>query len=151
MVFSIFQRLQEKISSWFLSFLQVKNISLNSQTACIFSAFFQGTSSALNVAEADKVEQCPSAVPGSVCQTDPKTMQLHIEEAAVTSARAKGKMSGMIRKSHAELVQVQNAGAQYCQTFYFSLLNEIKCCTLQLLHQFTESLMVSIIIVIRMP
>ena len=119
-----------------------------------FSAFFLGTSSALNVAEADKVEQCPSAVPGSVCQTDPKTMQLHIEEAAVTSARTKGKMSGkgMIRKSHAELVQVQNAGAQYCQTFYFSLLNEIKCCTLQLLHQFTESLMVSIIIiVIRMP
>ena len=57
------------------------------------------------MAAADKVEQCPSAVPESVCQTDPKTMQLHIEEAAVlvSSARGKGKMSGkgMIRKSHA--------------------------------------------------
>ena len=128
MVFSIFQRLQEKISSWFLSFLQVKNIPLNIQIACIFSAFFLGTSSALTVGAADKVEQCPSAVPESVCQTDPKTMQLHTEEAAVSSARGKGKMSGkgMIRKSHAELVQVQNAGAQYCQPFYFSLLNEIK-------------------------
>ena len=105
MVFSIFQRLQEKISSWFLSFLRVKNILLNSQTACIFSAFCLGTSSALSVAAADKVEQCPSPVPESVCQTDPKTMQLHIEEAAVlvSSARGKGKMSGkgMIRKSHA--------------------------------------------------
>ena len=118
-MFSIFQRLQEKISSWFLSFLQVKDISLNSQTACIFSAFFLGISSALNVAEADKVEQCPSAVPESVSQTDPKTMQLHIEEAAVTSVRGKGKMSGkgMIQKSHAELVQVQNTGARYCQPF----------------------------------
>ena len=122
MVFSIFQRLHEKISSWFLSFLQVKNIPLNSQTACIFSAFFLGTSSALSVAAADKVEQCPSAVPESVCQTDPKTMQLHIEEAAVTSARGKGKMSskGMILKSHAELVQVQNAGAQYNTANHFT-------------------------------
>ena len=127
MVFSIFQRLQKKVSSWFLSFLQVKNIPLNSQTACIFSAFFLGTSSALTVAAADKVEQCPSAVPESVCQTHPKTMQLHIEEAAVSSARGKGKISGkgMIWKSHAELVQVQHAGAQYCQPFYFSLLYEI--------------------------
>ncbi|XP_015754272.1 PREDICTED: uncharacterized protein LOC107333922 [Acropora digitifera] len=49
-----------------------------------------GTSSALTVAAADKVEQCPSAGPESVCQTDPKTMQLHIEEAAATSARGKG-------------------------------------------------------------
>ncbi|XP_067020807.1 uncharacterized protein [Acropora muricata] len=59
-----------------------------------------GTSSALNVAEADKVEQCPSAVPGSVCQTDPKTMQLHIEEAAVTSARAKGMNTNEVVKIH---------------------------------------------------
>ena len=106
------------------------------------------------MAAADKVEQCPSAVPESVCQTHPQTMRLHIEEAAVSSARGKGKISGkgMIRKSHAELVQVQHAGAQYCQPFYFSLLYEIKCSTLQLLHQFPESSMVSIIInVIRMP
>ena len=59
-----------------------------------FSAFFLGTSTALNVAAADKVEQCPGAVPESVCQTDPTSMQVHIEEAAVTSARSKGKMSG---------------------------------------------------------
>ena len=115
MVFSIFQRLQEKISSWFLSFLQVKNIPLNIVRLYVFfSAFFLGTSSALTVAADDKVEQCPSAVPESVCQTDPKAMQLHIEEAAVTSARGKGKMSGkgMIWKSHAELIQLQHAGAQ---------------------------------------
>ncbi|XP_015777362.1 PREDICTED: uncharacterized protein LOC107355329 isoform X6 [Acropora digitifera] len=48
-----------------------------------------GKSTAPTVAAADQVEQCPSAVPESVYQTDLKTMQLHIEEAAVTSARGK--------------------------------------------------------------
>ena len=121
----LFEILQEMISTWLLSFLQVKNIPLTSQnpvmTACIifFSAFFQGTSStALTVAAADQVEKCPSAVPESVYQTDPKTMQLHIEEAAVTSARGKGKMSGkrMIQISHAELVKEQHAVIQYSFT-----------------------------------
>mgnify|MGYP000211732113 FL=1 len=74
------------------------------------------------MAAADKVEQCPSAVSESVCQSHPKTMQLHIEEAAVSSARGKGKMSGkgMIRKSHAELVQLQHAGAQYTANHFTS-------------------------------
>ena len=96
----------------------MKNIPLNSQTACTFSAFFLGTSTAPTVATADKVEQLPSAVPESVCQTYPKTLQLHIEEAAVTSARGKGKISGkrMILKSHAELVQVQHAFIHYSFT-----------------------------------
>ena len=107
--------LQEIINTWFLSVLQVKNIPLNIQTTCIFSAFFLGTSTAPTVATADKVEQLPSAVPESVCQTYSKTMQQHIEEAAGTSATGKGKMSGqsMILKSHAELVQVQHAVIQY--------------------------------------
>ena len=40
------------------------------------------------------VEQCPSAVSGSVGQPDPKAMQHHIEKAAVTSGRGQGKISG---------------------------------------------------------
>ena len=63
-------------------------------TACLFSAFFLGKSTASTVAVPDQVAKGPSAVPESVYQTDPKTMPLHIEEAAVTSARGKGKMSG---------------------------------------------------------
>ena len=55
--------------------------------------FFLGKSTAPTVAAADKLEQHPSAVLESVGQTGPKTMQLHIEEAAITSARGKGKMS----------------------------------------------------------
>lgn len=88
-----------------------------------FSAFFQGTSSALTVAAADKVEQCPSAVPEAVCQTDPKTMQLHIEEAVVTPARGKGKMSGkrMIQKSHAELMYKYNMQL-YPMQYSFTIL-----------------------------
>ena len=57
------------------------------------SIFFLGKSTTPTVAAADKVETCPSAVPESLGQTDPNTMQLHIEEAAVTCARGKGKMS----------------------------------------------------------
>ena len=58
-------------------------------TTCLFAAFFLGKSTTPTVA----AEQRPSAVPESVGQHDPKTMQLHIEEAAVTCARGKGKMS----------------------------------------------------------
>ena len=57
-----------------------------------FFCIFLGKSTAPTVAAADQVEECPSAVPESVYQTDPKTM--HIEEAAVASGRGKGKMSG---------------------------------------------------------
>ncbi|XP_067020829.1 uncharacterized protein [Acropora muricata] len=48
-----------------------------------------GTSGAQAVAADDLVEECPSAVSESVCQSDPKTMQQHIEKDAVTS-RGKG-------------------------------------------------------------
>ena len=49
--------------------------------------------SLLLVAADDLVEQCPGAVPESICQfvVDPKTMQQHIEKGAVTSGRGKGK------------------------------------------------------------
>ncbi|XP_074624546.1 uncharacterized protein LOC141882489 isoform X2 [Acropora palmata] len=51
----------------------------------------EGTSAAhLTIAADDLAKQCPSAVSESVGQPDPKTMQQHIEEAAVTSARGKG-------------------------------------------------------------
>lgn len=148
--------LQEIIRTWSILFFRWKTYHSIVRLHVFFLHFFLGTSTVPTVATADKVEQLPSAVPESVCQTYPKTMQLHIEEAAGTSARGKGKILGkrMILKSHAELVQVQHAVIHYSFTinFYFSLFYEIKCCTLQLLHQFTESLMVSIIIiVIRMP
>ena len=99
-------------------------------TTCLFSTFFLGKSTAPTVAAADQVEQCPSAVPESVYQTDLKTMQLHIEEAAVTSARGKGKMSGkrMIQKSHAGLLYKYNMQVyNRALPFYFSQLYEIKC------------------------
>ncbi|XP_015768941.1 PREDICTED: uncharacterized protein LOC107347503 [Acropora digitifera] len=83
-----------------MSVLQVKNMPLNTHTACIFSAFYVGTSTAPTVATADKVEQLPCAVPEPVCQTYPKTMQLHIEEAAVTSARGKGMNTNEVVKIH---------------------------------------------------
>ncbi|XP_074624520.1 uncharacterized protein LOC141882469 [Acropora palmata] len=41
------------------------------------------------VAADDLVEQCPGAVPESICQNDPKTMQQHIEKRVVTSGRGK--------------------------------------------------------------
>ena len=55
----------------------------------------------LLVAADDMVEQCPGAVPESICQHDPKTTQQHIEKGVVTSGRRKGKMSGkrMIQKT----------------------------------------------------
>ncbi|XP_074624545.1 uncharacterized protein LOC141882489 isoform X1 [Acropora palmata] len=54
----------------------------------------EGTSAAhLTIAADDLAKQCPSAVSESVGQPDPKTMQQHIEEAAVTSARGKGNIS----------------------------------------------------------
>ena len=64
----------------------------------------------MTIAADDLAKQCPSAVSESVGQPDPKTMQQHIEKAAVTSARGKGKMSGkrMIQKSHAELMYKYN-------------------------------------------
>ena len=85
-----------------------------------FPAFFQGTSSAPTVAAADMVEQCPSAVPESVWQTDITSMQVHIEEAAVTPARRKGKMSGkrMIQNPmlsfYKHNIQVYNPGFFFC-------------------------------------
>ena len=79
----------QEISPWFLSFLLVKKEALNCQiptiTACIISAFFQGNSAAQAVAADDSFEQCTMAVPESVCQPDPATMQDHIEKGAVTS------------------------------------------------------------------
>ena len=86
-----------------------------------FFCIFLGKSTAPTVAAADQVEECPSAVPESVYQTDPKTM--HIEEAAVASPRGKGKMSGK-RVFHNPMlcfykynIQVYN---QFC--FLFSLV-----------------------------
>jgi len=55
----------------------------------LWKMVYAGTSSAPTVAAADMVEQCPSAVPESVWQTDITSMQVHIEEAAVTPARRK--------------------------------------------------------------
>ena len=87
----------------------MKNIALNSQnpamTTCLISAFFLGTSATQAIAAvADKVEQCPSAVPEPVCQPDPKTMQQHIQRGGDTSGRGKSKNDS---ESHAELnVQV---------------------------------------------
>ncbi|XP_044179056.1 uncharacterized protein LOC122960680 isoform X1 [Acropora millepora] len=48
-----------------------------------------GTSAAQSSSSADKVKQCPSAVPESICQPDPKTFQQNIEKGAVTSSRGK--------------------------------------------------------------
>ena len=93
------------------------------------SAFFPGTSSALTVAASDKVEECPGAVPESVCQTDPTSMQVHIEKAAVTSAREKGKMSGkrMIQNPMPALLQdLQRTVVQARLFFLFLQLYEIK-------------------------
>ena len=85
-------------------------------TTCLLSAFFLGKSTAPTVAAADQVEKCPSAVPESVYQTDPKTMLLQIEEAAVTSARGKGKMSDKRLFQNLMLCfykyNVQNTGVQ---------------------------------------
>ena len=63
-------------------------------TTCLISAFLPGTSAAQALAADDLVEHCPSAVPESVCQPDPKIMEQHIEKAGVTSGRGKGKISG---------------------------------------------------------
>ena len=60
-------------------------------TVCVI---FLGTSGAQAVAADDLVEECASAVSESVCQSDPKTMQQHIEKGAVPAGRGKGKMSG---------------------------------------------------------
>ena len=61
-------------------------------TTCLISAFFLGTSVAHAVAADDLVEQCPSAVPESVCKPHPATMQQHIDKGAVTSGREKGEI-----------------------------------------------------------
>ena len=47
----------------------------------------------LLVAADDLVEQCPGAVPESICQHDPKAMQQLTEEGVVTSGTGKGKIS----------------------------------------------------------
>ena len=58
----------------------------------IIVTFFENVSILL-VAADDLVEQCPGAVPESICQHDPKTMQQPIEKGRVISGRGKGKMS----------------------------------------------------------
>ena len=40
------------------------------------------------------IVQCPTGVSESVCQSNPTAMQQHIKEAAVTSGRGQGKISG---------------------------------------------------------
>ena len=47
----------------------------------------------LLVAADDLVEQCPGAVPESICQHDPKTMQQLTEEGVGTSGTGKAKIS----------------------------------------------------------
>ena len=81
----------------------------------------------LLVAADDLVERCPSAVPESICQHDPKTMQEHIEKGVVTSGRGKGKMSSERMFQNPMLsfykynIQAYNPGF-----FLFSQLYEIK-------------------------
>ena len=58
-------------------------------TTCLFAAFFLGKSTTPTVA----AEQRPSAVPESVGQHDPKTMQQLTEEGVGTSGTGKGKIS----------------------------------------------------------
>jgi len=74
----------------------------------------------LLVAADDLVEQCPGAVPESICQNDPKTMQQHIEKRVVTSGRGKGKMSVKRMFQNPMLsfykynIQVYNPGFFFC-------------------------------------
>ncbi|XP_015765567.1 PREDICTED: uncharacterized protein LOC107344434 [Acropora digitifera] len=76
----------------------------------LWKMVYAGTCTAPTEAAADKVEQRPSAGPESVCQTDPKTMQLHIEEPAVTSARGKGMNTNDVVKIHrSEQMQLPSA------------------------------------------
>ena len=86
--------LQEIISPWSLSFFKKNSTQNAAMSTCHISAFFLGTSAAQVIAADDLVEQCPGAVPESIYQPDPKTMQQHIEKGGVTSGRGKGKMSG---------------------------------------------------------
>ena len=98
-----------------------------------------------SVAAADKVDQCPSAVPGSVCQPDPKTVQQHIEKGAVTSGRGKGKISGktVLLSLHGTSTTYKYTIQFYCFTSHSFMKSNM---TLQLLFQFTERLMVSFVV-----
>ena len=108
---------------------------------------FLGTSGGQAIAAHDLVEQCPGAVSESVCQPNPTTKQQHIEIGAVTSGRGNGKMLGkivMLRLHGTSITDRCTTQFNYC--FSFSRLYEnMKSKTLQLLHQYTESFMVSLI------
>ena len=117
-------------------------------TTCLISVIFLGTSATQAIAADDLVEQCPSVVTEPVCLPDPTTMQQLIGESAVTSSRGKGKISGkkiiimwLNGKSIANMCTTQF----YCfpSHRFMKIWNQIK--TVQLLHQYTESFMVSLI------
>ena len=71
----------------------------------------------------DLVEQCPGAVPESICQHDPKTMQEHIEKGVVTTGRGKGKMSSE-RTFQNPMLSLSTTYRRFF--FLFSQLYEIK-------------------------
>ena len=116
-------------------------------TTCLISASFLGTSGAQAIAGDGLVEQCPSAVSESVCQPD-TTMQQHTEKGAVTlTDRGNGKMLGkrIMLWLHGTSITDRCTTQFYCFTShsFMKIYNQVK--TLQLLPQYTESFMVSLI------
>ena len=79
---------------------------------CIFN------SSAQAIAADDLVEQCPSAVSESVCQSNPTTVQHHIEISAVISGRGNGKMSAktVMLRLHGTGTKIINTGVLLLRT-----------------------------------
>ena len=118
-VFSISEMLQEVISPWSCVFFKKKkqhSISQNpAMTTCLISAFFLGISDAQAVAADDLVEQCPSAVSGSVCQPHSGKQQ-HIEIGTVTLGRGNGKILGkrVMLRLHGTSITDRWATQFYC-------------------------------------
>ena len=84
----------------------------------------------------------------SVCQPDPTTMQQLIDKGAVTSGRGQGKISSKelcMLKLHGTSTTYRCTTQSYCfhSHSFVKIGNKIK--TLQLLHQYTKSFMVSLI------
>ena len=103
--------------------------------------------SILLVAEDDLVEH-PRAVPESVGHLDSKTMQQHIEKGVVTSGRGKGKMSSKRMFQNPMLSFYKYITPVYTQVFFFCShgLMKSNIGPLVIIHQFTESLMISFVV-----
>ena len=116
-------------------------------TTVFFRYFSVRTSAAQAIAADDLLEKCHSAVSESVCQPD-TTMQQHTEEGAVTlTDRGNGKLLGkrIMLRLHGTSITDGCTKQFYCfpSHSFMKIWNQIK--TLQLLHQCTESFMVSLI------